>query len=70
LLTEVALEAGSLADPVDPEEGGVADTVQDIRLDALVPLPPAQELFSEEMLTCDILSVPDHVFWTMGWKTT
>ncbi len=45
MLTEVALEAGSLADPVDPEEGGVANTVQDIRLDALVPLPPKNELF-------------------------
>jgi hypothetical protein len=41
----------------------VANTVQDIRLDALVPLPPAQEFFSKEILTYDILSVPDHVFW-------
>ncbi len=48
----------------------MANTVQDIRLDALVPLPPAHHFFSEEILTYDILSVTDHVFWTMGWKTT
>ncbi len=46
----------------------MADTVQDIRLDALVPLPPAQDFFSEEILTYDILSVPDHIFLDNGME--
>ncbi len=27
-------------------------------------------IYGVEILTSNILSVPDHVFWTMGWKNT